>query len=190
MTRTFIFNLAGQTSHLDSMDNPYEDLAINCTAQLSILEACRHHNPEATVVFASTRQIYGRPQLPAGRREASDQPRRRQRDQQDRRRVVPPALRRGLRPSCRRAPADEHLRAAHAGQGRAPDLPRLLAPAAARGSGRSTVFGDGTQRRDFNYVDDAVRALPARRRPTGSTRPGLQPRQRRGRFAGRASPTC
>jgi UDP-glucose 4-epimerase len=59
--RDFIFNLAGQTSHLDSMENPQTDLAINCTAQLSILEACRAHNPRAKLIFASTRQIYGRP---------------------------------------------------------------------------------------------------------------------------------
>ena len=61
-----IFNLAGQTSHLDSMQNPFDDLEINCRAQLSILETCRHANPEARIVFASTRQIYGRPRyLPA-----------------------------------------------------------------------------------------------------------------------------
>ena len=57
----FIFNLAGQTSHLDSMENPENDLAINCAAQLSILEACRRHNPGVKLVFASTRQLYGRP---------------------------------------------------------------------------------------------------------------------------------
>lgn len=57
----FIFNLAGQTSHLDSMENPETDLAINCTAQLSILEACRRNNPAVKIVFASTRQLYGRP---------------------------------------------------------------------------------------------------------------------------------
>lgn len=56
-----LFNLAGQTSHLDSMRNPYIDLDINCRAQLSILEACRKHNPGITVVYASTRQIYGKP---------------------------------------------------------------------------------------------------------------------------------
>lgn len=57
----FVFNLAGQTSHLDSMHDPFTDLEINSRAQLSILEALRHHNQNARVVFASTRQIYGRP---------------------------------------------------------------------------------------------------------------------------------
>jgi len=54
------FNLAGQTSHLDSMSDPYTDLDINCRAQLSMLEACRKENPTIRIVFASTRQIYGK----------------------------------------------------------------------------------------------------------------------------------
>jgi UDP-glucose 4-epimerase len=57
----YLFNLAGQTSHVDSMEDPYTDLEINCRAQLSILETCRKHNPGVKVVFASTRQIYGKP---------------------------------------------------------------------------------------------------------------------------------
>jgi UDP-glucose 4-epimerase len=58
----FLFNLAGQTSHLDSMQDPFTDLEINCRAQLSILETCRKHNPDIKSVFASTRQIYGKPE--------------------------------------------------------------------------------------------------------------------------------
>ncbi len=57
----FLFNLAGQTSHLDSMLDPFTDMEINCRAQLSILEVCRHHNPAIRLVFASTRQLYGKP---------------------------------------------------------------------------------------------------------------------------------
>ena len=56
-----IFNLAGQTSHLDSMQDPQLDLELNCRAHLSLLEAWRRLAPEARTVFASTRQIYGRP---------------------------------------------------------------------------------------------------------------------------------
>jgi UDP-glucose 4-epimerase len=56
-----IFNLAGQVSHIDSMQDPYTDLEINCRSQLSILEACRRYNPGVKVVFAGTRQVYGRP---------------------------------------------------------------------------------------------------------------------------------
>lgn len=57
----YLFNLAGQTSHADSLRDPFSDLDINCRAQLFILEACRRHNPKIRIVFASTRQIYGRP---------------------------------------------------------------------------------------------------------------------------------
>lgn len=57
----YLFNLAGQTSHIDSMKDPYTDLEINCRAQLSILEACRKYNPAIKIVFAGTRQIYGKP---------------------------------------------------------------------------------------------------------------------------------
>lgn len=63
--KDFLFNLAGQTSHLDSMNDPYTDLDINCLSQLHILEACRRNSPEIKIVFASTRQVYGKPeQLP------------------------------------------------------------------------------------------------------------------------------
>ena len=65
----FVFNLAAQTSHLDSMSAPEDDLAINCTAQLQLLEACREVNPEVAIVHAGTRQIYGRPEyLPVDER--------------------------------------------------------------------------------------------------------------------------
>lgn len=60
--QNYFFNLAGQTSHLDSMLHPIPDLEINCLAQLAMLEACRECNPAIKIVFASTRQIYGRPQ--------------------------------------------------------------------------------------------------------------------------------
>jgi UDP-glucose 4-epimerase len=58
----FLFNLAGQTSHIDSMRDPYSDLEINSKAQLFILESCRKYNPNIKVIFASTRQIYGKPE--------------------------------------------------------------------------------------------------------------------------------
>ncbi|MBZ5556063.1 MAG: NAD-dependent epimerase/dehydratase family protein [Acidobacteriia bacterium] len=59
--RDVIFNLAGQVSHIDSMRDPYTDLEINCRSQLTVLEACRKYNPKVKVVFAGTRQVYGRP---------------------------------------------------------------------------------------------------------------------------------
>jgi UDP-glucose 4-epimerase len=59
--RDFLFDLAGQTSHLDSMKAPEHDLAVNCTAQLQLLELCRAAAPAVRIVHAGTRQIYGRP---------------------------------------------------------------------------------------------------------------------------------
>lgn len=64
--RDFLFNLAGQVSHVDSMEDPMTDLEINCRSQLSILECCRRVSPDVKIVYASTRQIYGKPEsLPA-----------------------------------------------------------------------------------------------------------------------------
>jgi UDP-glucose 4-epimerase len=58
-----IFNLAGHMSHLDSLLSPHRDLELNCAAQLTLLEACRIYNPHVKIVFTSTRQVYGRPEL-------------------------------------------------------------------------------------------------------------------------------
>ena len=60
--KDFIFNLAGQVSHQDSMTQPFMDLEVNTRAQLTLLETCRQYAPETVIVYASTRQIYGRPQ--------------------------------------------------------------------------------------------------------------------------------
>lgn len=57
----YLFNLAGQTSHMDSMEDPYTDMEINVRAQLTILEICREYSPGIKIVFASTRQMYGKP---------------------------------------------------------------------------------------------------------------------------------
>ena len=58
--RDFIFHLAGQVSHGDSMRDPQGDLGVNCVSTMNLVEACRHHNPDARLVFTSTRQVYGR----------------------------------------------------------------------------------------------------------------------------------
>ena len=59
--QAFLFDLAAQTSHLDSMKTPFDDLAVNVTAQLQLLESCRAIAPQIVIVHAGTRQIYGRP---------------------------------------------------------------------------------------------------------------------------------
>jgi nucleoside-diphosphate-sugar epimerase len=154
----FLFNLAGQTSHIDSMTDPVTDLNINAAAQLYILEACRQHNPMIKIVFASTRQVYGRPQyLPVD----EDHP------------LNPVDVNGvnklagewyhllynriyGIRASCLRltntyGPA---MRVKDARQTFLGIWIRRLI------EGKSIqVFGTGEQRRDFNFVDDAVEAL-------------------------------
>ena len=131
--REVIFNLAGQVSHIDSMRDPYTDLEINCRAQLSMLEACRRHNPGVQVVYAGTRQVYGRPdRLPVDEQHLV-RPDRHQRRQQGGRRVLPPALQQRVRRPRLLAAADQRLRPAAADQAQPPGLHRLVHPAGHRG---------------------------------------------------------
>jgi UDP-glucose 4-epimerase len=153
-----IFNLAGQVSHIDSMRDPYTDLEINCRAQLSILEACRKNNRRVRVVFAGTRQVYGRPDyLPV-----------------DERHLVRPADINGVNKA---AGEYYHLLYNNVFDVRACSLrltnvygPRQLIKHNRQGfigwfirmaiEGREIqIFGDGSQLRDFVYVDDAADAF-------------------------------
>ncbi len=154
----FLFNLAGQTSHLDSMLNPYPDLEINARAQLFILEACRKYNPDIKVVFASTRQIYGKPQyLPVDERHP----------------IVPIDVNginkvagewyhvvynnvHGIRTSVLR------LTNTYGPRMRVKDARQTFLGIWIRSviEGKPfQIYGDGKQVRDFNYVDDVVNAL-------------------------------
>jgi UDP-glucose 4-epimerase len=60
--KAYVFNLAGHVSHIESMQDPFEDVQMNAIAPLTVLEACKHENREARVVYAGTRQSYGRPE--------------------------------------------------------------------------------------------------------------------------------
>ncbi len=156
--RDVIFNLAGQVSHIDSMQDPYTDLEINCRAQLSILEACRKYNRQVRVVFAGTRQVYGRPDyLPV-----------------DEKHLVRPADINGVNKA---AGEYYHLLYNNVFDVRACSLrltnvygPRQLIKHNRQGfigwfirlaleGAEIQVFGDGTQLRDFVYVDDAADAF-------------------------------
>lgn len=158
--REVIFNLAGQVSHIDSMRDPHTDLDINCRSQLTLLEACRHHNPAAKVVYASTRQIYGRPDtLPVTERQ-----------------LVRPTDVNGINKA---AGEYYHLVYNNVFGVRACALrltnvygPRQLLRHNRQGfigwfirlvleDREIEVFGDGSQVRDFVYVDDAVEAFVA-----------------------------
>jgi UDP-glucose 4-epimerase len=156
--REIIFNLAGQVSHIDSMRDPYTDLEINCRAQLSMLEACRKFNPSVKVIFAGTRQIYGKPdRLPV-----------------DETHLVRPIDVNGVNKA---AGEYYHLLYNNAFGVRACSLrltnvygPRQLIKHNRQGfigwfirlaleDQEIQIFGDGSQVRDFVYVDDAVDAF-------------------------------
>lgn len=156
--QNYLFNLAGQTSHLDSMQDPYTDLEINCRAQLSILETCREYNPDVKIVFASTRQIYGKPDyLPV-----------------DEKHLLRPVDVNGIN---KMAGEWYHIlyNNVHGIRGCALRLTNTYGPGMRVKDARQTflgiwirnliegkpllVYGDGTQIRDFNYVDDVVDAL-------------------------------
>jgi UDP-glucose 4-epimerase len=153
-----VFNLAGQVSHIDSLRDPFTDLEINCRSQLTILEACRKHNPGVRVVFAGTRQVYGKPDyLPV-----------------DERHLVRPTDVNGIN---KVAGEYYHLVYNNVFNVRACSLrltniygPRQLIKHNRQGfigwfirtavqSGEIQIFGDGSQVRDFVYVDDAADAF-------------------------------
>jgi UDP-glucose 4-epimerase len=156
--REVIFNLAGQVSHIDSMRDPHTDLEINCRSQLTLLEACRHHNPAAKVVYASTRQIYGKPDaLPVTERH-----------------LVRPTDVNGINKA-----AGEYYHLVYNNvfgvRGCALRLTNIYGPRQLLRHNRQgfigwfirlaledreiQVFGDGSQVRDFVYVDDASEAF-------------------------------
>ncbi len=154
----YLFNLAGQTSHLDSMQVPQTDLDINVSAQLSILEACRKHNRAIKIVFASTRQLYGKPQyLPV-----------------DEKHPVCPVDVNGIN---KLAGEMYHIlyHQVYGIRACALRLTNTYGPGMRVKDARQTflgiwlrnlvegkpllVFGDGQQLRDFNYIDDVVEAM-------------------------------
>jgi UDP-glucose 4-epimerase len=154
----YLFNLAGQTSHMDSMTDPFTDLEINSKAQLSILEAARQFNPSIRIVFASTRQLYGKPQyLPVDELHP----------------IVPVDINGinkfagegyhllynnvyGIKSTCLR------LTNTYGPGMRVKDARQTFLGIWIKqilGEQPIQVFGDGKQLRDFNYVDDVVEAI-------------------------------
>ena len=153
-----LFNLAGQVSHIDSMSDPFTDLEINCTSQLSILEAVRKSNPGVRIVYAGTRQVYGKPmRLPV-----------------DETHLLNPTDVNGIN----KISGEFYHLVYHSVYGiRASSLrltntygPRQLVKHDRQGfigwfvrqavlGEEIRVFGDGSQRRDFDFVDDVVDAF-------------------------------
>lgn len=153
-----LFNLAGQVSHLDSMTDPFTDLEINARSQLFILEACRQHNPEIKIVYAGTRQSYGRPlYLPL-----DEEHRNRPTDINGVNKLAGEwyhlvyGQAHGLRTCSLRLTNTYGPRQLikHSRQGFIAWFVRLAM------EGREIqVYGDGQQRRDLTYVDDVVDAF-------------------------------
>jgi UDP-glucose 4-epimerase len=158
--KDYVFNLAGQTSHIDSMIDPITDLEINCSAQLSMVETCRRVNPGVKIIFTSTRQLYGKPDY------------------------LPVDERHPIRPvdanSINKWSGEQYHILYNNVYGIRASVLRLTntyGPGMRVKDARQTfvgiwvrqllegkpikVFGDGTQLRDFNYVGDCVDAILA-----------------------------
>ncbi|HEX8966364.1 MAG TPA: NAD-dependent epimerase/dehydratase family protein [Chloroflexota bacterium] len=158
--KALIFNLAGQVSHIDSMQDPFTDLEINCRSQLALLDTCRRVAPETKVVFASTRQIYGRvpdEQLPVDERQPPSPV--------DVNGINKLAGERyhvlynnvyGIRTSVLRLTNTYGPRML-VKNNRQTAIGWLIRQA--MDGEQITIFGDGLQLRDFTYVDDAVEAF-------------------------------
>lgn len=154
----YLFNLAGQVSHIDSMRDPFADLEINCRAQLAMMEACRAHNPGIRVVHTATRQQYGRAKaLPIPEDHAQDPV-----DVNGINSIAGESYHilyhrvYGIRTTSLRLTNTygPRMLIRHNRQTALGWLIRLAV------EGRPIeLFGDGAQRRDFNYVDDVVEAL-------------------------------
>ncbi len=154
----FVFNLAGQTSHLDSMTDPLTDLDINVAGQLRLLETLRRVSPLARVVFASTRQIYGRPRvLPVNETHPLAPV-----DINGIHKIAAESYHSlfsevyGIRTTSLRL-TNTYGPGMRVKDARQTFLGTWLGSAVVGKSFR--VFGDGTQRRDFNYVGDVVEAF-------------------------------
>lgn len=154
----FVFHLAGQVDHILSLTDPFPDIDINVKGTAVVMEACRHHNPRARVVYSGTRGQYGKPaRLPVAET-AATQPL-------------------GIYEITNLA-AEKIIEAYHIVFGIRSALLRITNTYGPRGQMHHSrygvvnwfvrlaldgetipVFGDGMIRRDFLYVDDCVEAI-------------------------------
>ena len=156
--KDYIFHMAGQVSHQDSMNDPFMDLAVNARGTLALLEACRVNAPHAVLVYASTRQIYGKPEyLPVDEKHP----------------LLPPDVN-----GINKLAAEQYMRLYN----HVYDIPTVslrltntYGPRQLISNARQGVigwfvnrallgetiqlYGGGGQLRDFNYVDDVVEAM-------------------------------
>jgi len=154
----YIFNLAAQLSHVDSLTDPFTDLDINCRGHLTLLQACQKYNPDVKIIYAGTRSQYGKIEyIPV-----------------DEQHPVNPTDTNGI---SKHAAEQYHIlynnlygikatslrltntygprhQMKHSRQGFLNWFLRLAMDAQT-----IKIFGNGKQIRDFNYVDDVVEAM-------------------------------
>jgi UDP-glucose 4-epimerase len=58
--KDIIYNFAAQVSYIDSKDQPFLDLDINGKGHLNVLELVRQFAPNARILFSSSRMVYGK----------------------------------------------------------------------------------------------------------------------------------
>jgi UDP-glucose 4-epimerase len=155
-----VFNLAGNVSHIDSMRDPLADEHANVSAHIALLETCRAVNPAAKIVYAGTRQVYGRPRyLPVDEAHPTDPT-----DVNGAHKLAAEHLHlvyhgaHGLRTTVLRLSNTYGPRQLmrHNRQG-------FIAWFVRQAIDRETIqlYGDGSQQRDLDYVDDVVEAFLA-----------------------------
>jgi UDP-glucose 4-epimerase len=153
-----VFHLAGQMDHVLSLTDPFPDIDINIRGTTVLMEALKHHNPGARIVYTGTRGEYG----PADSLPVSEDA---------------PTNPRGLHEISNLAAAKiiEMYGHVHGIRGTILRLSNIYGPRAQMRHSRYgvvnwfvrlaldgatiPVFGDGKILRDFLYVDDCVEAI-------------------------------
>jgi UDP-glucose 4-epimerase len=155
-----VMNLSGQSGAVRSMEDPWTDLDVNCRGNLVLLEALREHNRAAKVVFAGSRLQYGHPDhVPVDEQAPQDALCLHAIHKQTVERYL--ELYRklfGIRYAVARI-TNPYGPGQPAGRTTYGIINRLIHLAIANGT--LTIYGDGTQLRDYVHVDDVVRALVA-----------------------------
>lgn len=158
--QAIVFNLSGQSGAVRSMEDPWTDLDVNLRGNLVLLEALRARNREAKVVFAGSRLQYGHvDRLPAPEDAAQRALCLHAIHKQTVEQYLDLYLRLfGLRYSVARitnpyGPGQPSGRTAYG------VINRLIHLAIADQT--LTIYGDGTQLRDYVHVDDVSGALMA-----------------------------
>jgi UDP-glucose 4-epimerase len=156
--KDILFHIGMQTSHVDSMTDPFWDIDINCRGNMVVYEAVRHHNPGCYVIYTGTRGQYGVLETTPVDEKQRMQPT----DVYGVNKVAAEGYgfvynRAYQMPFCslrvNNCYGPRH-QMRHAKYGILNWFIRL-----AMDGGTIKLYGDGSQKRDYNYVDDAIEAF-------------------------------